>query len=189
MTTELSTERLAEIAVEYGDMAERLSGSLEDGPGAASAFYMSCSLGEVSAMATELKALRSAVVDDAAVERADEQSLIDAYLRGIEWRKENPTHTDYPFRFKAARDYADKALTAALVPGHVAEAGKVEGRIDAYRELSQWHVGLAAHEEALAIEYMNSGLSVDGNEHVGKAKLHRAAADFIDSLAAALVQS
>lgn len=46
-----------------------------------------------------------------------ERALADAYLRGVEWRKENPSHTDYPFRFKAASDYVDKTLSnPALTP-------------------------------------------------------------------------
>src|SRR5690606_35297792 len=57
-------ERLKEISAEYGSMADGLSPQLEDGPGAASAFYMSCSLGEIAAMARELATRRaqSAVV-------------------------------------------------------------------------------------------------------------------------------
>lgn len=64
----VSTERLEEIAAEYGDMAGKLDGSLKDGPGAASAFYMSCSLGEIKAMATELLASRTSPVEPRAWE-------------------------------------------------------------------------------------------------------------------------
>jgi hypothetical protein len=38
--------------------------------------------------------------------------LARAYLRGVEWRDENPGHVDYSYRFKAACDYADKTYHA-----------------------------------------------------------------------------
>lgn len=36
----------------------------------------------------------------------------DAYLRGTVWRDENPGHVNSPYRFKAARDYADEVTSA-----------------------------------------------------------------------------
>ena len=80
----ISDERLAEIAAEYGSMADGLPPQLEDAPGAASAFYMSCSLGEVAAMARELATRRaqSAVVGDGdkkAMQAAICTALLDAY--------------------------------------------------------------------------------------------------------------
>lgn len=36
----------------------------------------------------------------------------EAYVRGVEWNEENPLDREY--RFKAAADYADKVLSAAL---------------------------------------------------------------------------
>lgn len=59
MTNTPTEARLADIAAEYGAMADGLPPQLEDGPGAASAFYMSCSLGEVASMARELLSRRS----------------------------------------------------------------------------------------------------------------------------------
>lgn len=41
-----------------------------------------------------------------------EQLIIAAYVRGVEWNEENPLDREY--RFKAAGDYADKTLFAAL---------------------------------------------------------------------------
>lgn len=41
-----------------------------------------------------------------------ERLIINAYLRGVEWNEENPLDREY--RFKAAEDYADNALSAAL---------------------------------------------------------------------------
>jgi hypothetical protein len=57
----ISNERLAEIAAEYRNMLETVQAAphLEDAPGAASAFYMSCSLAEIMSMATELHSLRT----------------------------------------------------------------------------------------------------------------------------------
>jgi hypothetical protein len=57
--TKISEDRLRELAEEYGDMAGKLTGELQDGPGAASAFYMSASLGEVASIALELLSLRT----------------------------------------------------------------------------------------------------------------------------------
>jgi hypothetical protein len=57
--TKISEDRLRELAEEYGDMAGKLTGELQDGPGAASAFYMSASLGEVASIAIELLSLRT----------------------------------------------------------------------------------------------------------------------------------
>jgi hypothetical protein len=68
----LSEERLTDLATEYGEMAASLTGELQDGPGTASTFYMSASLGEVASMARELLALRHAV--QAYVDAADELS-------------------------------------------------------------------------------------------------------------------
>lgn len=44
-----------------------------------------------------------------------EQLIQDAYVRGVNWSNENPT--DQYYRFKAAADYADKTLSAALSHG------------------------------------------------------------------------
>lgn len=41
-----------------------------------------------------------------------DQLIRDAYVRGVEWNEENPLDRDY--RFKAAADYADKTISAAL---------------------------------------------------------------------------
>jgi hypothetical protein len=57
--TKISDDRLRDLAEEYGDMAGKLTGELQDGPGAASAFYMSASLGEVASIASELLSLRT----------------------------------------------------------------------------------------------------------------------------------
>ncbi len=40
-----------------------------------------------------------------------EKMIIEAYLRGVEWKEENPLDLDREYRFKAARDYADKTLS------------------------------------------------------------------------------
>lgn len=41
-----------------------------------------------------------------------EKLLMAAYVRGVEWNEENPLDREY--RFKAAGDYADKTISAAL---------------------------------------------------------------------------
>lgn len=50
----LPDERIAEIFSEFSEMLDGLPINLPDGPGAASAFYMSLSLGDVVSMSREI---------------------------------------------------------------------------------------------------------------------------------------
>lgn len=59
----LPDERVAEIFAEFTEVLEGLPSSLPDGPGAASAFYMSLSLGDVVSLTREILNRRLAEAD------------------------------------------------------------------------------------------------------------------------------
>jgi hypothetical protein len=80
--TMISEDRLRELAEEYGDMAGKLTGELQDGPGAASAFYMSASLGEVASIALELLSLRTSPPPSG--EAGERESVIEWCAEEIE---------------------------------------------------------------------------------------------------------
>ena len=96
MTNTPTEARLADIAAEYGSMADGLPPQLEDGPGAASAFYMSCSLGEIAAMARELAALTKRVGElEGALERKQDMlETLVSFVHRWTWVKDGNGTTD-----------------------------------------------------------------------------------------------
>lgn len=67
---------------------------------------------DIISMAREIQSFR-ALPEEPGV---TEQMLIDAFMRGASWRRRNgiPEGADMVYEPKAARDYADATLTAAL---------------------------------------------------------------------------
>lgn len=257
MTTELSTERLAEAVpghwhtAEGAEMANTYAGKDRSDLGMghltdfelANAVYMASRndldllmyqtaakerirwLSARLAMAEATQTLRSAVVDDAAVERAcmafdsgwveqeppfkehyrkNMRAALTAVLVPAE-QDEDDHVTDWQGLGLDVIEYRHKkkkpvpsALTAALVPGHVAEAGKVEPPPIWKEEGHNLQVATIQHDEFSLLEIVK----VDGKSdltltiHVGSEE--RSSWDDLSitlspreasSLAAALVQS
>lgn len=144
MTVAGETDKLSEFA-------ERVARAIAADQGEAYAEHKSeyDSYGRVavSALVTELQ---YRVTSDEAKQVGDvvEQWLIAAYARGVEWNEENPLDREY--RFKAAGDFADKALNdptstlrAALTflaasPSPPASGVRVKAWSDSFVGLQNW---------------------------------------------------
>jgi len=128
-TEKLSTERLAELQAPLFRAVPVIPGSASS-PMQAEAVN-GATWQEASSMAAEILSLRSAVVDDAAVERvarAIAKSLMvqDGCDDDVEPKFDDNLSWSYIDQGFVDFALVARAATAALVPGHVAEARKVE---------------------------------------------------------------
>jgi hypothetical protein len=72
-----------------------------------------------------------------------EEMLVAAYVRGVEWHNENRTPADFRYRFKAARDYADKTLALQALDAGQPVAYRwrfVPGSLSARGNENDWHL-------------------------------------------------